>query len=134
MNNKEQSRDFAVSMFQQGKSPAEVWERLAASGMDRGAAEALVKELVELRRQTGGAPPQADRMYTVPAAQTIEWNEADKGDFLKGLMSGLFCGCWAILVVLWSSRTMGSDTKNGVYVGFLLNLIIGVIWTLSRRH
>lgn len=42
-----QARGLAISLVQEGKSPAEVWEALVASGVEGGAAQAIVTELLQ---------------------------------------------------------------------------------------
>src|SRR5262249_2137604 len=45
------ARDVAVAMLKQRRSAAEVWDALTERGVTPDAAEALVKELIELREQ-----------------------------------------------------------------------------------
>jgi hypothetical protein len=71
--------------------------------------------------------------YTLPVAQTLGWDEADKGSFMGGLLAGLFLGCAAILAALISSRTMGRETRQGIYVGFCINLLLSVLYGIAKR-
>lgn len=127
-----QAREMAISLLKEGKSDAEVWEALVAHGVDGTAAEAIVRELNQLRQQA--AAPAAS-VYTPPVAMNISpaWVEEDRGSFAKGFIAGLLCGCWALMVVVFlSHRTMGSETKRGIYVGFAINMCIGILYALMK--
>jgi hypothetical protein len=134
MNDYQQSRDLAVGLLKQGKSPSETWEALVSGGMDERSAETLVKDLLELRRRAQASMAQPPSAPTLPVAQTLGWNEADKGSVWTGLCAGTFCGCWAIIAVLLSSRTMGSETKRGIYIGFFINLIFSFIYAIAHKR
>jgi hypothetical protein len=63
-----QTRDIAVSLLKQGKSASKVGEALVSSGVERAAAEALVKDLVQLRGQAEEERRRAEReaaLYSV---------------------------------------------------------------------
>src|SRR4051812_43975025 len=138
MNTDPQLRDLAVSMFKQGRSSAEVWEALTSNGMETSAAEALVRELLELRRQAEAAtaPAPAPNIYAPPIAPVVGWEQpADQGQVWKGVVAGLICGCWAILaVIVFPNDRIGSETKKGIYIGFVINFIVGVLYAITQRH
>lgn len=125
-------RDRAVTMIKQGSSAAEVWEALTSDGMDSHAAEALVRDLMELRRQAEAA--EGPNMYAPPVYHApVDYSPEyvpDQGALWKGLLLGLCCGCWALI---FSSR-MGSETRKGAYIGFGINLFLNVVRIMATIH
>lgn len=55
----------------------------------------------------------------------------DPGSFGWGLVFGLCCGCFAYIGSL-ALDGMGSDTKRGVKVGFIIQAVLGVTYRLLK--
>jgi hypothetical protein len=70
----------------------------------------------------------APNVYAPPVAMggSNEWVNANPGNFGLGFAFGFFCGCIA-LIVSYVSKDMGSETKRGVRIGFIVAFVIGAI-------
>ena len=124
MDTSTQSRHLAVGMLQAGKSPAETWEALVSSGMDSGAAEALVKELVETQRAANNAAGQP-AIYLTAEEHHRYLTGFKTGNFWLGFLAGFFCSCFSLAALLfWDD--MGTETKKGIKWG----VVIGLIWVI----
>lgn len=120
-----QARDVAVSLLEQGSSAADVWERLVSSGVEPAAAEALVTELAEQRRKLDEVGRQAERWADSYEAE-LKSGSVGLGELKSGSFGwGLVCGCVFSLISLiasFLSSSMGSETKRGVRLGFMIRL------------
>jgi hypothetical protein len=76
----------------------------------------------------GGAFGAAPNVYAPPVAMGGggDWVQANPGNFGLGFAFGFFCGCIA-LIVSYVSKDMGSETKRGVRIGFIVSFVIGAI-------
>lgn len=76
----------------------------------------------------GGAFGAAPNVYAPPVATSGggDWVNANPGNFGLGFAFGFFCGCIA-LIVSYVSKDMGSETKRGVRIGFVVSFVIGAI-------
>ena len=126
MDTSTQSRYLAVGMLQAGKSPAETWEALVSSGMDSGAAEALVKELVETQRAANN-PALQPAIY-----MSANLNSAKTGNFWLGLLAGFFCSCFALIVSFLWDDDMGTETRKGIHIGFAFSMFFALISVLVK--
>ena len=92
-----------------------------------------MKELLELRRRAEAPATPPTSTYTPPVAQLLGWDEADEGSLSKGVFAGSFCGRWALLALAFlSSRELGSETKRGIYIGLLINLVCSLSCAMIR--
>lgn len=134
MSTNAQWRDLAVSMLRQGKSPAEVWEALTSNGMGGGAAEALVRELLELRRQAEAAStPTAHRqigtIVEYSSGNELGWIELDQGGRVRFGRTSL----QDIRTVMIGTRVEVHGTKPG-YKGVLKAVAVARLAAPDAAH
>jgi hypothetical protein len=127
-----QARDVAISLFKEGQSAAEVWEALVSSGVEQATAEALVRELDQLRRQVEDAAPPANAAAP-PVVQygNDGWVQVKTGSYAQGFALGLCFGCWALLFA-GLSHNMGTETKRGLYAGFFTGFGVAVVLAMIQ--
>jgi hypothetical protein len=120
-----QARDYAVWLFEEGSSAAQVWEELVSHGVDQAGAEMIVKEVLEQRQNAIAASQQA----AIEAAhyQAVE----DLGSFGRGAVFAFFFS-WIALIASFLSSSMGSETKKGIRVVFAVKLFITLMVLASR--
>ena len=120
-----QARDYAVMMFQEGSSAADVWEALVSYGVDQASAEMIVKGVLEQREQANAELEQA----SIEAAHYAAMENL--GSFWTGAVFAFFFG-WIALIASFLSSSMGSETKKGIRIIFAVKLFITLMIVASR--
>ena len=72
------------------------------------------------------APPKILSVPIAPMGEAF----VDPGSFGWGLVLGLVCGCFAFIWSFMAESKMGSETKRGVHVGFLIQFVLGLLYRL----
>jgi hypothetical protein len=127
------ARDVADSMLRQGKSAVEVWDALVSGGVEPGAAEALVKELLNVHRQVGIGP------YLAPPEAPAVDTEASPGLWLVAIT--VYIVHVAVHMSIKPSQSSGAEAFGalfGTLLGALLwpSIVVGIasIWRSNRTQ
>jgi hypothetical protein len=72
--------------------------------------------------------PWPNNPYAPPAdnSSPTDWVHVNQGNFASGFVFGFFCGCIA-LICSYTMDSMGTETKRGVRMGFVVAFAIGML-------
>jgi hypothetical protein len=108
----------------------EIREELRAGTL---ANHALIRREGEKRTKPASAMfPEELNPYAPPRTTSQKDSGKKTGDFGTGVVIGFFGGCIA-LIYARLSRSIGSETKRGIYTGFFIAIGLGLLSGLLSK-